>query len=120
MSPKPIQKLLPGGESYVTIIWKGFSAVFQVLFTSIVDVDVKWMGKEFSESRWSPLYPEVSLHSSISNDSLWQDITQIVVSFQVAYTFDAGPNACLFLMEKEVPEVLAMIHLFFPPDTYRG
>ena len=78
------------------------------------------MDKEFSESRWCPLYPEVSLHSSISNDSLWQDITQIVVSFQVAYTFDAGPNACLFLMEKEVPEVLAMIQHFFPPDTYRG
>ena len=41
MSPKPIQKLLPGAESYVTIIWKGFSAVFRVVFTSIVDVDVK-------------------------------------------------------------------------------
>ena len=41
MSPKPIQKLLPGGESYVTIIWKGFSAVFRVVFTSIVDVGVK-------------------------------------------------------------------------------
>ena len=78
------------------------------------------MGKEFSESRWSPLYPEVSLYSSISKVSLWQDITQIVVSFQVAYTFDAGPNSCLFLMEKDVPEVLAMIQRFFPPDTYRG
>ena len=41
MSPKPIQTLLPGVESYLTIIWKGFSAVFQVRFTSIVDVDVK-------------------------------------------------------------------------------
>ena len=41
MSPKPIQTLLPGAESYLTIIWKGFSAVFQVLFTSIVDVGVK-------------------------------------------------------------------------------
>ena len=41
MSPKPIQKLLLGAELYVTITWKGFSAVFQVLFTSIVDVDVK-------------------------------------------------------------------------------
>ena len=30
MSPKPIQKLLPGAESYVTITWKGFSTVFQV------------------------------------------------------------------------------------------
>ena len=41
MSPNPIQKLLPGVDSYVTITWKGFSTVFQVLFTSIVDVDVR-------------------------------------------------------------------------------
>ena len=78
------------------------------------------MGKGFSETIWSPLYPKVSLHSSVSKNSLLQDITQIFVTFQVAYTFDAGPNACLFLMENEVPEVLAMIQLFFPPDTYHG
>jgi len=39
---------------------------------------------------------------------------------KVAYTFDAGPNACLFLLENEIPEVLALIKYFFPPDTESG
>ena len=38
MNPKLIQKLLLGADSYVTIIWKGFSTVFQVLSTSILAV----------------------------------------------------------------------------------
>ncbi|KAL9975280.1 hypothetical protein ACROYT_G012430 [Oculina patagonica] len=36
---------------------------------------------------------------------------------KVAYTFDAGPNACLFLMESDIAEVLALIKHFFPPET---
>lgn len=38
-----------------------------------------------------------------------------VLFIQVAYTFDAGPNACLYLEEKSVPEVLALILHAFPP-----
>ena len=38
MNPKLIQKLLLGADSYVTITWKGFSTVFQVLSTSILAV----------------------------------------------------------------------------------
>ncbi|CAB0012802.1 unnamed protein product [Nesidiocoris tenuis] len=34
---------------------------------------------------------------------------------KVAYTFDAGPNACLFLLEADVPEVLGSLELVFPP-----
>ena len=34
MNPKPIQKLSLEAEFYVTITWKGFSTVSQVLFTS--------------------------------------------------------------------------------------
>ena len=34
---------------------------------------------------------------------------------KVAYTFDAGPNATLFLLERDVPEVLGLINYFFPP-----
>ncbi|XP_049876139.1 diphosphomevalonate decarboxylase [Pectinophora gossypiella] len=40
---------------------------------------------------------------------------------KVAYTFDAGPNACLYLLEKDVPEVLSLIKHIFPsstPDKY--
>lgn len=35
---------------------------------------------------------------------------------KVAYTFDAGPNACLYLLEKNVKRVLAFINYMFPND----
>lgn len=35
---------------------------------------------------------------------------------RVAYTFDAGPNACLYLLEKDVPELLATVNKVFPND----
>ncbi|XP_053682713.1 diphosphomevalonate decarboxylase [Sabethes cyaneus] len=37
-------------------------------------------------------------------------------SISLAYTFDAGPNACLYLLEKDVAEVLATINQVFPND----
>ena len=40
--------------------------------------------------------------------------------FQVAYTFDAGPNACLFLMDSDIPEFLALVKYYFPPETDHG
>lgn len=36
---------------------------------------------------------------------------------KVAYTFDAGPNACLYLLEEEVPKVLSLILHTFPSST---
>ena len=36
---------------------------------------------------------------------------------QVAYTFDAGPNAVLFLQKEHVPTVLKVLNHFFPPPT---
>lgn len=36
---------------------------------------------------------------------------------RVAYTFDAGPNACLYLLENEVPRVLALIKHLFPSSN---
>ena len=32
---------------------------------------------------------------------------------QVAYTFDAGPNACLFMLESEVPRFYSLVKHFF-------
>lgn len=34
----------------------------------------------------------------------------------VAYTFDAGPNACLYLLEKNVKRVLSFVNHVFPND----
>ncbi|XP_014290226.1 diphosphomevalonate decarboxylase isoform X2 [Halyomorpha halys] len=34
---------------------------------------------------------------------------------KLAYTFDAGPNACLFLQEEDVAEVVAAVKQVFPP-----
>jgi len=36
---------------------------------------------------------------------------------QVAYTFDAGPNACLYLLEHEVPKLVSVICQIFPPEN---
>ena len=34
---------------------------------------------------------------------------------QVAYSYDAGPNAVLFVETKNVPELLSLIKYYFPP-----
>ncbi|XP_055931069.1 diphosphomevalonate decarboxylase-like [Argiope bruennichi] len=36
---------------------------------------------------------------------------------KVAYTFDAGPNACLYLLEKDVAEVISIVKTVFPPPN---
>ncbi|CAG9788585.1 unnamed protein product [Diatraea saccharalis] len=36
---------------------------------------------------------------------------------KIAYTFDAGPNACLYLLEEEVPKILSLIQHIFPTST---
>ncbi|XP_046410444.1 diphosphomevalonate decarboxylase isoform X1 [Neodiprion fabricii] len=33
---------------------------------------------------------------------------------KAAYTFDAGPNATLYLLEKDVPEVISILNHYFP------
>lgn len=46
---------------------------------------------------------------------------EICGEIKAAYTFDAGPNACIYLLEKDVPEVISIIQHIFPsssPDTF--
>ncbi|XP_069674283.1 diphosphomevalonate decarboxylase [Periplaneta americana] len=35
---------------------------------------------------------------------------------QVAYTFDAGPNACFYLLESEIPRLLTAVNHIFPSE----
>ncbi len=39
---------------------------------------------------------------------------------KIAYTFDAGANACLYLLEKNVKKVLAFVNHVFPNDNQKN
>ncbi|CAG5116992.1 unnamed protein product [Candidula unifasciata] len=47
-------------------------------------------------------------------------INDILGVEKVAYTFDAGPNACLYLLEEDVPRVLHLVKHFFLPAQSNG
>ncbi|XP_034477291.1 diphosphomevalonate decarboxylase [Drosophila innubila] len=48
------------------------------------------------------------------------DYNESVGSLQAAYTFDAGPNACLYVLAENVPKLLAAIQLAFPNDSQQS
>ncbi len=59
-------------------------------------------------------YPPISYMTDIS-----RRVVQVLTRFngsspKVAYTFDAGPNAVIYLLEQHVPLVLGLIDHFFP------
>ncbi|KAK6185957.1 hypothetical protein SNE40_008084 [Patella caerulea] len=61
-------------------------------------------------------YPPISYMTDVS-----RQIVRFVHSFnnhsgetKVAYTFDAGPNACLYLLEKDLGRVISLVNHFFP------
>lgn len=37
-----------------------------------------------------------------------------IISFKAAYTFDAGANACVYLLENEVSTFVSYLNAFFP------
>lgn len=73
-------------------------------------------------------YPPVTYLSDVSHAiiGLVHAFNDSFNEIKVAYTFDAGQNAFLFCLEKDVPLVMAMIKHYFPPrepsgyDYFRG
>ncbi|KAL5019645.1 hypothetical protein ScPMuIL_003141 [Solemya velum] len=62
-------------------------------------------------------YPPISYMKDVSHQivRMVHCLNSICERNIVAYTFDAGPNACLYLLEKDVPRVLSLVTTFFPP-----
>ncbi|KAK3085385.1 hypothetical protein FSP39_002567 [Pinctada imbricata] len=63
-------------------------------------------------------YPPISYLTDVS-----RQIIQLIHMYnkyhscnKAAYTFDAGPNACIYLLEEAVPELLQLITHFFGSD----
>lgn len=48
------------------------------------------------------------------------EYNEAVGSLQVAYTFDAGPNGCLYVLAEHVPRLLAAVQLAFPNDAQQS
>jgi len=62
-------------------------------------------------------YPPVTYMTDVSRDitRMVHAINQHYKANKVAYTFDAGPNACLYVCQRDVPMVISLIQHFFPP-----
>lgn len=62
-------------------------------------------------------YPPCTYMNDISHAvvDLIHSYNAAVNGIKVAYTYDAGPNTTLYLLEKDVPEVVAILDYFFPP-----
>ncbi|XP_060585236.1 diphosphomevalonate decarboxylase-like [Ruditapes philippinarum] len=63
-------------------------------------------------------YPPISYLTDVSRQviTLVHAYNKYCGQNKVAYTFDAGPNACLYLLEENVAMVTALIKYLFPPE----
>ncbi|XP_013200883.2 diphosphomevalonate decarboxylase [Amyelois transitella] len=64
-------------------------------------------------------YPPFVYLTSVSYTiiDLIHNYNDLYREIKVAYTFDAGPNACLYLLKKDVPELLSVINHIFPSSS---
>ncbi|KAH8339638.1 hypothetical protein KR074_002918 [Drosophila pseudoananassae] len=63
-------------------------------------------------------YPPCVYMNEISHAivSFVHDFNELMGSLHTAYTFDAGPNACLYVLEENIPKVIYAINKAFPND----
>eukprot|EP00918_Siedleckia_nematoides_P075879 GHVU01166009.1.p1 GENE.GHVU01166009.1~~GHVU01166009.1.p1 ORF type:complete len:365 (+),score=25.64 GHVU01166009.1:44-1096(+) len=62
-------------------------------------------------------YPPISYMTDVSHSivRMVHALNDYLGQVKVAYTFDAGPNACLYLLEKDVQVTLGLVQYMFPP-----
>lgn len=67
-------------------------------------------------------YPPIHYMNSASWDivTLVHRYNRFYGTNKLAYSFDAGPNACLFLLEESLPEVLALVEYAFSTTARKG
>ncbi|KAH8310182.1 hypothetical protein KR067_009358 [Drosophila pandora] len=59
------------------------------------------------------IYMNETSHSIVS---FVHDFNELMGSSLIAYTFDAGPNACLYVLEENIPKIIYAINKAFPND----
>ncbi|ESN93109.1 hypothetical protein HELRODRAFT_185177 [Helobdella robusta] len=61
-------------------------------------------------------YPPIHYLTHVSHHiiNLVHSINNYFRTCKVAYTFDAGPNACLYLLDDDLPTILSLIRYFYP------
>nr|XP_050847794.1 diphosphomevalonate decarboxylase isoform X1 [Vespula vulgaris] len=64
-------------------------------------------------------YPPIIYMNDISFAiiNLIHSYNTVVNDIKVAYTYDAGSNAILYLLEKDMPQLVAILDHYFPPDN---
>ncbi|TNN74954.1 Diphosphomevalonate decarboxylase [Liparis tanakae] len=67
-------------------------------------------------------YPPIFYLSSVSQRviSLVHRYNRHYGETRVAYTFDAGPNAVIYMLQQHVPEFVQAVQHFFPPESNGG
>ncbi|XP_056268764.1 diphosphomevalonate decarboxylase [Pseudoliparis swirei] len=67
-------------------------------------------------------YPPIFYLSSVSQQviSLVHRYNRHYGETRVAYTFDAGPNAVIYMLQQHVPEFVQAVQHFFPPESNGG
>lgn len=113
------------------------SSLFQYRISSVVPKRVKEM-VEAIKSRNFHQFAEISMKDSnqfhaccqdsyppikYMNDISWSIVRMVhklndfYGTNRLAYTFDAGPNACIYLLENEVDEFLTLVNHLYPNSS---
>lgn len=94
-------------------------AIMQKDFPSFAEITMKDSNQLHAVCRDS--YPPCTYMNDTSNAivNLIHSYNTAINEVKVAYTYDAGPNASVYLLEKDVPEFMGLLDYYFP-CTHNG